>query len=405
MPNGRADAAYRRFWHDVGDQFPILTGAASTSFYRANEQRLLLDALPALADLRLLKTDLWDEAKNTRILQWASERGARTFGVDISEPIVRQARAAFGAGRLRPAVADVRRLPFADASFDAIYSMGTVEHFDETEASVAELARILKPGGRLILGVPNRHDPFLRPLFVSALAAFGLYGYGFEKSYSRRALRRMVEAAGLRVRLETGILFIPGWLRMADLWCHTRARRLAPITATLVAPFAWIDRHVAWVRRHGYLIAAVGEKPVAADAPPSRAGCEYLVDARGCDPRQLQSLPRLQRLFDDLGADLSLRPVAPAAWHVFPGPGGITGAALFADAHLTIHTYPESGLAAINLYCTRALDAAFWDARVRATLGATDVGVRELRREPTATATATDEHGWDQPQMHTDEHR
>src|SRR5262245_66162987 len=113
--------------------------------------------------------------------------------------------------------------------------MGTVEHFDETEASVVELARILKPGGRLALGVPNRHDPFLRPLFVSALAAFGLYGYGFEKSYSRRALRRMVEAAGLRVRLETGILFIPGWLRLSDLWCHTRSRRLAPVTAAVVA--------------------------------------------------------------------------------------------------------------------------------------------------------------------------
>src|SRR5262245_34710732 len=104
----RADAAYRRFWHDVGDRFPVLTVAASTPSYPANEDRLLPDPLPPLEGLRLLKTDLWDEAKNTRILQWASERGARTFGVDISEPIVRQARAEFDAGRLRPAVADVR---------------------------------------------------------------------------------------------------------------------------------------------------------------------------------------------------------------------------------------------------------------------------------------------------------
>ena len=83
----------------------------------------------------------------------------------------------------------MRDLPFRDASFDAIYSMGTIEHFDETERAVEEMARVLKPGGRAIVGVPNRHDPFLRPLLATALQAVGLYGYGYEKSYSRRALR------------------------------------------------------------------------------------------------------------------------------------------------------------------------------------------------------------------------
>ena len=65
--------------------------------------------------------------------------------------------------------------------------MGTIEHFDETERAVDEMARVLKPGGRAIIGVPNRHDPFLRPLFVTVLQAIGMYGYGYEKSYSRRS--------------------------------------------------------------------------------------------------------------------------------------------------------------------------------------------------------------------------
>ena len=138
----------------------------------------------------MLKTDLWDEAKNTRILAWASRQGVRAYGIDISEPTVIQARAAFdgGAGArhgLLAAVGDVRDLPFRDASFDAIYSMGTIEHFEETERAVEEMARVLKPGGRAIVGVPNRHDPFLRPLFATLLQAVGLYGYGYEKSYSR----------------------------------------------------------------------------------------------------------------------------------------------------------------------------------------------------------------------------
>ena len=235
-------AAYRRFWADVGEHFPDLGGAASTRYYADNERRLFTDHFPALAGLSILKTDLWDEAKNTRILAWASRRGARAYGVDISEPTVVQAHAAFDGHQLRSAVSDVRALPFRDASFDAIYSMGTIEHFDETEHAVEEMARVLKPGGRAIVGVPNRRDPFLRPLLATVLQALGLYAYGYEKSYSRRALREMLERAGLTVVAETAILFIPGWLRMLDLACHAWCRPLAAVTGP-AWPFQVLDRH------------------------------------------------------------------------------------------------------------------------------------------------------------------
>jgi SAM-dependent methyltransferase len=139
--------------------------------------------------------------------------------------------------------------------------MGTIEHFDETEQAVAEIGRVLKPGGRAIIGVPNRYDPFLRPLLATLLQAVGLYGYGYEKSYSRRALREMLERAGLIVVAETAILFIPGWLRMLDLACHSWCRPLAAVTGACVRPFAWLDRHVPAVRRHGYLLATVVVKP------------------------------------------------------------------------------------------------------------------------------------------------
>jgi SAM-dependent methyltransferase len=257
-----ARSTYRAFWAGVGERFPDLDGAASTRYYASNEQRLFADYFPALDGLRILKTDLWDEAKNTRILAWASSRGARAYGIDISEPTVMEARAAFDRGpaapsRLRGAVGDVRELPFRDGSFDAIYSMGTIEHFDETERAVEEMARVLKAGGRAIIGVPNRHDPFLRPLLATLLQAIGLYGYGYEKSYSRRALKHMLEAAGLTVVDETAILFIPGWLRMLDLACHAWCRPLTAVTGMMVRPFAFLDRHVPAVRKHGYLLATV----------------------------------------------------------------------------------------------------------------------------------------------------
>lgn len=257
---GLTSSSYRRFWSEVGGSFPDLGGARSTEFYRANEERLLAGELGDLRGRRILKTDLWDEARNTRILWWAAQSGAEVHGVDISEPTVRLARHTAPDGRATTLVADCRQLPYKQNSFDAIYSMGTIEHFDESHLAVREMWRVLKPGGRAIVGVPNRFDPFLRPVMVAALSALGLYAYGYEKSYSRRALRDMMTACGFRVVSETAILFIPGWLRMLDLACHAWMPRLAPLTGAMVWPFAFLDQHWPAVRRHGYLIVAVGEK-------------------------------------------------------------------------------------------------------------------------------------------------
>lgn len=253
-------STYRRFWTDVGDRFPDLWGAQSTRFYRANEQRLFNEHLGSIAGRRILKTDLWDEARNTRILIWAAEQGADVHGVDISMPTVHRARAGARGGGAGFIVGDCRALPYADASFDAVYSMGTIEHFDDSAAAVREMWRVLKPGGRAIVGVPNRWDPFLRPVLVSAMSAVGLYGYGFEKSYSRPALRRLMSSCGFEVVAETAILFIPGWLRMLDLACNAWLPALRPAMAAMVRPFEFLDERFPAVRRHGYLIVAVGMK-------------------------------------------------------------------------------------------------------------------------------------------------
>lgn len=252
---------YVSFWGDVGSTFPSLKGAASTRYYFECERMLHEQFFPRLKDLLLLKTDLWDEAKNTEILRWAAEQGARPVGIDIAFDTVQQAKEVLGSHRPGCVVADVRALPFPNATLDLVYSMGTIEHFPDYEVAVRELFSVLKPGGTAIIGVPNKLDPFLRPLLVYTLQRLGLYAYGMEKSFTPRALRRLLESAGFRVTAQTGLLFMPGWLRMLDLLCHTRVPRLAPVTGWLVRPFAWLYRRVPMVRRHGYLIAAVVEKP------------------------------------------------------------------------------------------------------------------------------------------------
>ena len=70
----------------------------------------------------------------------------------------------------------------------------------------------------------------------------------------------MIERAGLTVVGETAILFIPGWLRILDLACHSWCRPLAVLTGACVWPFVMLDRYVPAVRRHGYLLATIATK-------------------------------------------------------------------------------------------------------------------------------------------------
>lgn len=257
------ETGYVSFWGNVGETFPSLKGAVSTHYYFECERWLCETFFPPLQGRSIFKTDLWDEAKNTEILLWAAQQGARPHGVDIAFEVVRDARKVLESHRPGFAVSDVRALPFGDDAFDLVYSMGTIEHFPDSDVAVREIFRVLKPGGTAIIGVPNYLDPFLRPLLVHTLNKLGAYSYGMEKSYTPRGLRRLVESEGFRVTAVSGILFIPGWLRMLDLLCHTGRLRLAKVTGWLIEPFRWLYRHVPAVRRHGYLIACIASKPPA----------------------------------------------------------------------------------------------------------------------------------------------
>lgn len=253
----------RKFWDFIGQALPPFYGAPSTRYYFDCERSLFERYFPGLAGKELFKTDLWDEAKNTRILNWAADQGARVYGIDISPEIAGDARAMFqppAAGR-GFIISDVRQIGFKDESFDYLYSMGTIEHFPEHAQAVAECFRVLRKGGAAIFGVPNKFDPFLRPLLVSLLNRLGLYAYGFEKSFSFRALEKILKNAGFEVLDRTGILFVPGWLRMADLYVHIRYRGASFLFEPLFRSFSFLYKKSVFLRRHGYLIACVARKP------------------------------------------------------------------------------------------------------------------------------------------------
>jgi S-adenosylmethionine decarboxylase len=109
-------------------------------------------------------------------------------------------------------------------------------------------------------------------------------------------------------------------------------------------------------------------------------GIEWIVDASGCRPDALRDLAVLQALFERLVRELSLHPAAAPVWKVFDGAGGVTGMVLLSESHLTIHTFPEHGFAAINLYCCTARATWDWERGLRDALGAAHVQVRTLSR-------------------------
>ena len=86
-------------------------------------------------------------------MKLARGSGSRVIGVDLSEGMLRQARRNVGRAGLQSSIGLVmgraEGLAFADASFDAVAFTYLLRYVDEPEATLTEVVRVLKPGGRL----------------------------------------------------------------------------------------------------------------------------------------------------------------------------------------------------------------------------------------------------------------
>lgn len=134
-----------------------------------------------------------------------AQAGATTTGVDIDEPGLTKARERFGA-HVDFRLARGEDLPFPDGSIDVVVLNHIYEHVVDPEAVVADIHRVLAPGGVLYLGVGHKHQilephhrlPFLSWLPQRAadryLRAFGKGEHYYEHYYSARGLRRLFAA-------------------------------------------------------------------------------------------------------------------------------------------------------------------------------------------------------------------
>ena len=174
--------------HDWGES-PELFGPRHA--YR--EALILRRMLPALPGPVVLNAGAGAGSLTLRLV----EQGLRVTSVDASAELCDWVRA-----RLGPAAADnpvlrgdLERLDLPDAAFDAAVCAEVLEHLDDDAAAAAELHRVLRPGGLLVVTVPA--DPY-RYDWTDRWA-------GHRRRYTVPGLAGLLGDAGLHVRRGRGV--------------------------------------------------------------------------------------------------------------------------------------------------------------------------------------------------------
>lgn len=227
---------------------PYLGGIASRypthAFLGGNTQLIYQRQLRFLADA--VKSLLNKAPSETSVLDWGCGKGHITyllrqlgFKVTSCDVLSRADDSAFG--QATPIIADQGidvipltdpvALPFEDASFDVVLSMGVLEHVSDDVASLRDLRRVLRPQGLvLVCFLPYRFSWTQR-------LAHARGDYYHPRLYGRSQLRSMAQATGFKVlRMAHGQLFPKNSVPMAigqrleplDRWlCRTPLKFLA----------------------------------------------------------------------------------------------------------------------------------------------------------------------------------
>jgi FkbM family methyltransferase len=117
-------------------------------------------------------------------------------------------------------VAAIEKLPFADASFDALYASKVIEHVPDGDAALAEWRRVLRPGGTLIVTTPNRARLLNRINHTTTPVS-----YERLVEFTCDELSAMFERNGFEVLKREGI-----YLELLSCW-RQRAPYVDPLTA------------------------------------------------------------------------------------------------------------------------------------------------------------------------------
>ena len=186
--------------------------------------------------------------------------GHEVLGVDLATDVIAHARRAYPEASV--CVAEVSALPLASASVDVIVSSQVIEHVWDIDATVAEAARVLVPGGLLVVLTPNRRT-------------FNPGDQGPVNPFHHRELDAAELAEALAAHLELG--GVTGIAHSPRLAAIERERDVAlPVALAIDEPWPrWLREVVAGVEAADFVdVAAEGSLDLLAVAtkPGTTAG-------------------------------------------------------------------------------------------------------------------------------------
>jgi ubiquinone/menaquinone biosynthesis C-methylase UbiE len=150
-----ADLAFNKKYEEVAKQYDAGMRWLFASFYETenNVRTNLADLLAPEKSACVLNMGCGTGGDSKYLLEKLGPRG-RLFNLDLSAGLLRLARRKLGrpSKRLEYVRANGSRLPFADGFFDAVFHFGGINVFSQKKKAIEEMARVVRPGGRVVFG-------------------------------------------------------------------------------------------------------------------------------------------------------------------------------------------------------------------------------------------------------------
>jgi ubiquinone biosynthesis O-methyltransferase len=193
----------------------------------AIEHRVVLDMMGGLVGIRLLDVGCGDGT----LICAAAVRGATVAGIDADPAMLAAARQRMAQAGLEATLREgrVEELPFPDASFDVVASVTVLCFVGDAGRALREMARVLRPGGRLVIGELGRWSTWAALRRVRGW--LGSTTWRAARFRTPGELRTLVQEAGLSVTAIQGAVYYPP--------ANLLARLLAPLDPWLgrLTPF------------------------------------------------------------------------------------------------------------------------------------------------------------------------